>query len=790
MAHSANTLSITPGILRREAAMKLLERTGALLALALMLIAVPATAATVVQSVHRDYDTLGRVYKITYPDQRILEYTYDENGNRKTQKETLSPENSVPAATERITYYDYDALNRLKTITDANKGITTFTYDGRDNTVSVEDPRHLITSYTYNGFDELIKLVSPDTGTTTYDWKTDPGVLRTQTDARLKNVVTTYDAIGRPLLRNEGQESVSYIWDSAANGKGKLHIIERNRGAAITLRQTQGYDILGRLASVTQLINVPSVPFTNTRTVLYGYDSSGRLETITYPSDSSAQRAVISYSYDAQGRVSGVKLNGNVLIRDISWAPFGGIRGWTWGNGLVHTRTYDQNGRLDKLAHGTFLNRDLEWDRGERISRIVDPNPARSQYFSYDVLDHLSKGVRGTSVEEYTYDADGNRKTGRTDTAVTTYSYPDSSNRLASLSGARNASYAYDDAGNIINDGSYSYTYLDGGRLGTVRKLSNSADTNYYYNGFGERIAKSGASGIRIYMYDSAGHLLGEYKTDGSYQEHVWLGDIPIANLRSGYAVPAYVLADHLNTPRVLVNGSTYPGTVLWAWDGDAFGASTPQVAGVEYNLRFPGQYFDAESWKHYNYYRDYDPGTGRYIQSDPIGLGGGVNTYGYVGGDPARGVDPTGLELVLPAPIPLPIPFPLARPYTPLPGYNPNTGQYIPPSGFPEISLPPVPNIVPSALCLIVPGMCTWVHMACDNDDERKVPKPGVGGKEGAKDVPSWAKGERPKVGESGKDFSDRLLNDKYGNGNYDKGPGSEHNQIKKWGDRSFVDP
>jgi RHS repeat-associated protein len=69
------------------------------------------------------------------------------------------------------------------------------------------------------------------------------------------------------------------------------------------------------------------------------------------------------------------------------------------------------------------------------------------------------------------------------------------------------------------------------------------------------------------------------------------------------------------------------------------------------------------------------------------------------------------------------------------------------------------------------------------------KVPKPGVGGKEGAKDVPSWASGSRPKVGESGKDFADRLCREKYGAGNYPKGPGSEFNKIKKWGDRAFVD-
>jgi hypothetical protein len=73
---------------------------------------------------------------------------------------------------------------------------------------------------------------------------------------------------------------------------------------------------------------------------------------------------------------------------------------------------------------------------------------------------------------------------------------------------------------------------------------------------------------------------------------------------------------------------------------------------------------------------------------------------------------------------------------------------------------------------------------------EQYKTPKSGVSGKEGAKDVPSWAKGQRPKVNESGKDFAKRLLDEKYGEGNYDKGPGSEFNKIQKWGDRAFENP
>jgi RHS repeat-associated protein len=69
-------------------------------------------------------------------------------------------------------------------------------------------------------------------------------------------------------------------------------------------------------------------------------------------------------------------------------------------------------------------------------------------------------------------------------------------------------------------------------------------------------------------------------------------------------------------------------------------------LATLAYNLRFPGQYYQAETGLNQNYFRDYDSAVGRYVESDPIGLKGGINTYGYVGGNPIGSVDSMGLVL------------------------------------------------------------------------------------------------------------------------------------------------
>jgi RHS repeat-associated protein len=228
------------------------------------------------------------------------------------------------------------------------------------------------------------------------------------------------------------------------------------------------------------------------------------------------------------------------------------------------------------------------------------------------------------------------------------------SNRLSPVSGALVRSYSYDLAGNSLTTGATTHTYYNSGRMKTA-KLGAASATTYTYNALGQRVKKNGPGGGFYYVYDEAGHLQGEYTSGGGTQEEtVWLGDIPIATLRpnvSGGAIVYYVQTDQLNTPRKVTNND-FNLTVRWTWDPTPFGEGAPfETLGghsqFKYNLRFPGQMLDAESGLNYNYFRDYDPAIGRYLESDPLGLRMGNSLYPYARGNPPRFSDPLGLSSI-----------------------------------------------------------------------------------------------------------------------------------------------
>lgn len=525
-------------------------------------------------------------------------FGYDAQGNQT----------SVAAPLARNTGNAYDELNRLKQITDPASGLTQFGYDANDNLSSVTDPRGLTTGYSYNGFGDLSSQTSPDTGgtTNTYD---SAGNLSTSTDARGALSTYGYDALNRVTSvaysrSGSTDQTIAFTYDGGTNGKGHLtEASDANHSMA------WAYDGLGRVTGKTQTIG------TVTLSLAYAY-TNGNLTTLTLPSG----RAV-TYGYNANHQITSISVSGSPVLGSVTYEPFGAVNGWTWGNGTNTVRAYDADGNVQQItsagAHAYSL------DNASRITGISDATlPARSWSYGYDAMDRLTSANTSTRAQSFTYDDDGNRLTQGGD-AASTYTVASTSNRLNSTTGALARTYTYDAAGNTLTDGSHTFTYNDAGRMASVTG-SSGAVTNLY-TALGQRIRKATASTTTLFAYDEAGHLIGEYDGTGAViQEIVWLGDMPVASVRTGDCGLSifYIHTDHLNTPRVITRRTT--SDVVWRWDGDPFGTDGPNenpsgLGTFSFNLRFPGQYYDAETGLNYNYFRDYDPAIGRYIESDPI---------------------------------------------------------------------------------------------------------------------------------------------------------------------------
>ena len=257
--------------------------------------------------------------------------------------------------------------------------------------------------------------------------------------------------------------------------------------------------------------------------------------------------------------------------------------------------------------------------------------------------------------------------------------------------------------GELLDDGLRRYRYDPDGRLAAVTTGADDTapTTRYAHNALGQRTFKtepqySPVQGDeadpgfwqslldffaqlwspattateklgRTSLYDPQGTLLGDYGNGGASTsgttEYIYLptpnGPVPIVALIKG--AKHAIHADHLNTPRKLTRAGN---RVVWQWAYSAFGeeaptlgadrytnpettpgAGTTTIPRVEFNLRYPGQYFDREANLSYNYHRSYDARTGRYTQADPIGLEGGWNRFAYVEGNPLGLVDPEGLQ-------------------------------------------------------------------------------------------------------------------------------------------------
>jgi len=159
---------------------------------------------------------------------------------------------------------------------------------------------------------------------------------------------------------------------------------------------------------------------------------------------------------------------------------------------------------------------------------------------------------------------------------------------------------------------------------------------NYQYNSFGQRIYKKSGSNITHFIYDLSSKLLSE----GTDKQYIYLDGQIVGYIKSNQLY--YVHTDHLGRPEVITksNKSQVWRAGLKAFDRKLF------FSGIgDFNIGFPGQYYDKESGLWYNINRYYDGKIGRYIQSDPIRFDGGLNTYAYVWGNPVNFFDPNGLQ-------------------------------------------------------------------------------------------------------------------------------------------------
>lgn len=608
---------------------------------------------------HRVTDALGRLARAygSDPAEATL-YDYDGNGN---QRFAHAPLHQNPSEDR------YDALDRLTTSIDPMLGQVGYRYDARDNLREVVDPRQLSTRYDFNGFDELTALYSPDTGATRYTY--DPaGNVASRQDALGVGATYDYDAGNRLTSVTYPDETLTYAYGEASGGAGA-------KGNLTTLGDGSGrtrfvYDAQGRVLEKTQQLGDDG----NTggrRTVRHSY-ANGLVDETLLPSG-----VRLKYRYGADGRVLEISVNGVSLVRDVKYFPFGEPKAWTTAAGR-YERGFDSDGRVIAHSRGATTAM-LRYDAASRIVEASEDAGGRPHWqYGYDELDRLaSAGNAGTGgplaglALGWNFDATGNRtrEVRSQDGATTTsdYTIDPASNRLMAIAGAARQ---HDATGNTTLVDGQTLIYSDRGRLVEVR-LGTTVQARYAYNGFGERVcvaaggtcpaAGQTGSGYRQYMYDAAGHLLGEYDAGGNLlAEHVWLGDTPVAVLKPasttgqhggsvmGEVAAYFVHPDHLDTPRVVVNAA---GTAVWRWDSAPFGDTMADAdpSGLEsfgYTLRFPGQQFDAVTGSHYNYFRDYTPRDGRYLQSDPIGLLSDLATYRYAAGTPINAIDPSGLIL------------------------------------------------------------------------------------------------------------------------------------------------
>lgn len=621
-------------------------------------------------------------------------YRYDQRG-RQTQTIQILDSSTTPPAT-RTQHQAYDAQGQRISSTDPAGNTTLYRYDALGRLVETIDSLNQSTKQSWDAQDQLTAVTDANGNTHRFDYDKAGRLIR-ETKPLGGAIQYTYNAVGQLVQRTDaGSNTRTYTYDAA----GRMTLEEhRLQGSALDQRISRQYDGDGLLTSYEQqdgagsLISSASYTkdpqgrttqsaitygkVTGGGTIAFtlgqGFNADGQLASHTYP-DGSQQ----SYAYD-KGRLAQVTLPNQSQIGygNYLWNAPGQIT----TPGATKSLAYDPLQRHTRIevrnnASQLLASRQYQYDLAGNITQI-DSDLGSTQY-GYDKLSRLTQASPdnnlknlGLPQEQYGYDPVGNRTASAHQPGVWSYNadnqliqYP----RTTPFSGAtpEDTSVSYTPQGHTQEEKSgarqRNYRYNAAERL--IETSQNGQTTSYRYDPFGRRISKttgSGAASTTTYFLYSETGLLAETDSEGSLtmaygfnpkaqQQGLWSTDPmwqanaagnSLTNAATSYH---YLHTDHLTTP---ILGTDKTGAVTWKGASEAFGATKPTIQATEMNLRFPGQYWDRETNMHYNFNRDYLPGVGRYLQSDPIGLDGGMGPYIYAASNSLVFTDDEGLRVV-----------------------------------------------------------------------------------------------------------------------------------------------
>jgi RHS repeat-associated protein len=593
-----------------------------------------------------------------------------------TTKNTYDKKGNLTQVTDKngnATQIAYDALSRLTQVTDAAGGITQYNYDARDNLLAVTDPNGNTTAYSYDKNNRRTAETRPLGQTIRYSYNALGSLAQIQ-DAQGNTLDYSYDAAHRrdqethtPAGQTSATRTIGYTYNAA----GSLTGYSDNNSAAHAVPHSASYtlDALHRKTQETVTYGAHSY------TTQTAYQPTGRKASFTWPDGSQAH-----YGHDANQIWQSLTLaSGTLSVNQSQWNAPAKL---TWPGGSTRTISYDPLMRLTEikvndLGQAPLLKTTYRYDPESNITQKATEHGDYN--YQYDSLYRLTRADQPSPLpqEAYSYDKLGNRLSDSTTDnlfSTNTWRY-NGNNQLTQHYSKQGQPVAnrYDDNGSLVQKQSasadpqhnQSLGYDAQNRLVEVKDNAGNTVATYQYDPYGRRIGKTvhrdsqnqplAQAQTTYFIYSDEGLIAeadgqGAITTSYGWQPEGTWGTAPVfiktTAQNQTQAQIYYYQNDHLGTPQQVIDSS---GGVVWAAQATAFGETqVSPTSTIRNNLRFAGQYYDEETQTHYNYFRDYAPALGRYIESDPIGLDGGINTYAYALNSPMRYIDPSGLISML----------------------------------------------------------------------------------------------------------------------------------------------